>query len=104
MRWTLAAIFSALLLATPATAGSGQGQMSKGMQQFLDGMMKEIMPLMDGMKESMNDALPRLRQLLGMIGDFQNYEAPEMLPNGDIIIRRKTPLKPAPPAEGQTDL
>jgi hypothetical protein len=33
-----------------------------------------------------------------MIGDVRNYHAPEMLPNGDIIIRRRVPA-PAPEIE-----
>jgi hypothetical protein len=28
-----------------------------------------------------------------MIGDLRNYHPPEKLPNGDIIIRRKTPAE-----------
>jgi hypothetical protein len=44
-----------------------------------------------------------------MIGDFQNYEAPVKLPNGDILIRRKpdapvTPLAPRPGPNGEIDL
>ena len=32
-----------------------------------------------------------LRDLLGEIEDWSDYHPPEILPNGDIIIRRKTP-------------
>jgi len=49
-----------------------------------------------------------------MIGDIDAYHPPEMLPNGDIILRRKTPLERGPELgpesgpdaapEGQIDL
>jgi hypothetical protein len=34
-----------------------------------------------------------------MIGDVRNYHAPEMLPNGDIIIRRRVPVADPPDDE-----
>ena len=43
-----------------------------------------------------------LRDLMTLMGEVDNYNAPEMLPNGDIIIRRKTPLENTP--EGETEL
>ncbi len=40
-----------------------------------------------------------------MIGDVSNYEAQEMLPNGDIIIRRKRPEGlPTPGPNGEIEL
>ena len=44
---------------------------------------------------------PVLRDLAAMMGDIRNYHAPEMLPNGDIIIRRKTPDEQALPEPGE---
>ena len=42
---------------------------------------------------------------MAKIDDIRNYHPPEVLPNGDIIIRRKTPAElAAPPAEGEIDL
>ena len=41
--------------------------------------------------------------MLELMGDIRNYEMPEKLPNGDIIIRRKPDL-PAPPKEGEVEL
>ena len=37
---------------------------------------------------------PHLAELADMIGDLGNYQAPERLPNGDIILRRKIPQAP----------
>ncbi len=47
---------------------------------------------MRGFAEKMS---PMVEQLRDMVDDLNAYEAPEMLPNGDIIIRRKpeTPVE-----------
>lgn len=37
---------------------------------------------------------PALRDLQGALRDLDAYHPPEVLPNGDIIIRRKEPLTP----------
>ncbi len=56
---------------------------------LLEGLMQEIGPA--------------LKDLEGKIDDLNAYYPPEVLPNGDIIIRRKVPLAvPAP--EGEVDL
>jgi hypothetical protein len=34
---------------------------------------------------------PALADILDKMGDLSAYHPPEMLPNGDIILRRKTP-------------
>jgi hypothetical protein len=53
---------------------------------------------------------PLLEEFGATLGDLSNYEAPEILPNGDILIRRKhaAPALPDPPPagveEGSTDL
>ncbi|MEO1139336.1 MAG: hypothetical protein AAFW87_07760 [Pseudomonadota bacterium] len=97
-----------LALAAPATSqddeeDSGTSLMERGAQLFLEGIMREMEPALDdlqGLAENMQPALrqfvdemgPAFADLLGQIDDLSNYHAPEMLPNGDIIIRRKTPL------------
>ena len=44
---------------------------------------------------------PALRELQGALKELDAYHPPEVLPNGDIIIRRKVPLAPdAPSGEG----
>ena len=42
---------------------------------------------------------PLMDQLSIAIEDLPRYEAPVILPNGDILIRRKRPLDPPPPGE-----
>ena len=48
------------------------------------------------------------RQLVALIDDFSNYDAPVMLPNGDILIRRNAPLvtptEPTPGPNGEIEL
>ena len=46
-------------------------------------------------------------ELMDEVEDWSVYEPPVMLPNGDIILRRKVPLKPEPetvPDDGGTEM
>ena len=49
---------------------------------------------------------PALRELEGALNDLNAYYPPEILPNGDIIIRRKVPLqvKPETGEDGEIEL
>lgn len=40
---------------------------------------------------------PALRDLATQVDDIRNYQAPERLPNGDILIRRREEAPPPPP-------
>lgn len=40
---------------------------------------------------------PVLRDLATQVDDVRNYQAPERLPNGDILIRRREGAPPPPP-------
>ncbi|TJZ94008.1 AAA+ family ATPase [Paracoccus gahaiensis] len=40
---------------------------------------------------------PALRDLATQVDDIRNYQAPERLPNGDILIRRREDAPPPPP-------
>lgn len=61
----------------------------------------------DEAAEAASQALSRIMKALGSVmQSIPQYEAPEIQPNGDILIRRKnTPApKPAePPPKGQTN-
>lgn len=53
----------------------------------------------DMMQQFIDEMGPALTELQDTISDWSNYAAPEVLPNGDIIIRRKpdaAPEKPLP--------
>ena len=90
----------------------GLSLMERGAQMFLRGLMDEAEPAMKEMQRLIDEMQPAMRQfvqemgpalseLLGKVDDLSNYHAPEMLPNGDIILRRKVPMPEAPaPGEG----
>ena len=112
---TFAAIsLSAVLLAVPMsaeTAGDGKEDMQEGFSLLeegakilLRGLMEEMEPAMEDLQGFAENMGPAMRELQGMIGDMTDYHMPERLPNGDIIIRRKTPLENDAPAEGEIEL
>jgi len=61
-------------------------------------MMAEVEPQLRAM---MDEFGPAMRELGAKIGDLSAYHAPVVLPNGDILIRRKVPLVPQ---NGEIDL
>ncbi len=82
-----------VLAGSAAAAQDADGETDpppRGIEQFLDDLFAEVEP--------------RLRELRDAIGNLADYEAPEMLPNGDIIIRRKTPLDPEDQPEEPQEL
>ncbi|MBW6506249.1 MAG: AAA+ family ATPase [Rhodobacteraceae bacterium] len=85
----------------PASAEDGFSLMERGAQLLLRQFLNEVGPKLGEVQEGLEDALvalePALRELFAMIGDIRNYEAPERLPNGDILLRRKPD---APPLTG----
>jgi hypothetical protein len=110
-------VFALFLAATPALAqdspavpraeDDGFSLAQEGAKLILRGLMTEMQPALDEMARSLDEVGPRLeglgdelapklRQLVAMIDDFKNYDAPVMLPNGDILIRRNAPLVPVP--------
>lgn len=88
------------LLATPAFAqDEAPTLMERGMRMFMDGLMREMEPALRDLEDLARDAQPLLEELQGDLGaaledlgGLSAYELPEILPNGDIILRRKEPL------------
>ena len=75
----------------PGDTERGLGLMQQGSRLILRGLLSEMEPQMRTL----------VRDLAVLMDNLDAYEMPEMLPNGDIIIRRKVPLVPTPPgAEG----
>jgi hypothetical protein len=78
----------------------GFSLLEEGAKLLFRGLIDQMGPALDEMQKGLEgmseEARPALEALLGMIDDMRNYEAPERLPNGDIIIRRK-PDAPLPP-------
>ena len=97
-------------------ADQGQSLMERGARMFLEGMRREMEPALEDLRDLMvemgpamqqfiRDMGPALADLLGRIDDLSAYEAPELLPNGDILIRRKPESGPLPPPEdGEIDI
>lgn len=46
------------------------------------------------MQDFAAEVAPMVERLQALIDDLDSYEAPEMLPNGDIIIRRRNDAPP----------
>lgn len=83
-------LIAVLILSTVPLAGMAQDapkddaplteefdKLADGMRKLLESFSDDVAPMMEGLAE----------QLKGL----DAYHAPEVLPNGDIIIRRKTP-------------
>ncbi len=90
--------------------------MERGAQLFFEGIKREMEPALDdlmalaedmepAMREFVSEMGPAFVELLGQIEDLSAYHPPEILPNGDIILRKKTPEDVLdPPHEGEIDL
>jgi hypothetical protein len=66
----------------------------------MEDLTEQLEPALRGFVENMG---PALGGLLEQVGDFSKYHPPEVLPNGDIILRRKTKAELTEP-EGEVDL
>jgi hypothetical protein len=73
-------------------------QVEKGFSLMQEGTRLMLQGLMERVE-------PALRDLGAAIDDLNAYQAPEVLPNGDILIRRKTPREPegAVPGPGEEE-
>jgi hypothetical protein len=78
----------------------GFSLMEEGARLFMRGIMSEMEPALDEMRKTVDELGPAFAEfaqaigpafaeLLDTVDDIRNYDAPEILPNGDIIIRRK---------------
>ena len=91
-------------------AEEGLSLMEEGARLLLRGLIAEVEPQMQDMTRDMarawDTAGPEIARLMALMGDIGNYHLPEMLENGDILIRRKTPaeLKLEGLSGPQTDL
>ncbi|MEZ5675647.1 MAG: hypothetical protein R3D81_10590 [Thalassovita sp.] len=113
MKRIIAPIFIVCLSAAPVLAqdkeDEGFSLMEEGAKLFFKGIMQEMEPAMDDLKsfaETMEPAMrqfvremgPALADVLKKVDDLTLYHPPELLPNGDIIMRRKQPAEPTPEA------
>lgn len=84
--------------------GEGLNLMEEGAKLLLRGLMSEMEPALDDLQGLADQMGPAFEELQGMIGDYTNYHVPEILPNGDIIIRRKIPLRIEPKDNEEIEL
>jgi hypothetical protein len=92
---------------TPVPEDDGFSLVEEGARMVLRGLMNEMQPALNEMGKALDEVgpalegfseeiRPKIAELIAMIDDFSNYDAPVMLPNGDILIRRNAPLVPKP--------
>jgi hypothetical protein len=98
----------AALLALPLAAEDaptdeeGPTLMERGAELFFEGLRREMEPTLDeaarlfaeigpSMRSFLTEMGPALADIANQVEDWSVYEMPEILPNGDIIIRRKAP-------------
>lgn len=104
------AVFSTAAVAQERHDGDGRSLMEQGLSLFLEGLQEEMAPTLEGLQgvwdeigpglqEFLTDMGPRLGEVFSQVEDWSQYHAPEMLPNGDIIMRRKTPEGVVPERE-----
>ena len=91
----------------PVPEDDGFSLVEEGARMVLRGLMTEMQPALDEMGKALDEVgpalegfseeiRPKIAELIALIDDFGNYDAPVMLPNGDILIRRNAPLVPKP--------
>ncbi len=126
----LAAATLVITLAAPVSAQEedpgGFDLMKEGARLLFRGLLQEMEPAMNDLQGMAGELRPKIRDfaqemgpalgdLMAEVEDWSVYEPPELLPNGDIILRRKPaepddpegapPRKdPDPPNEGEIDL
>ena len=88
--------------------------MERGAELFLEGLRQEMEPTLKdlrGMAEQFGPAMrsfleemgPAFGDILQEVKDWSAYHPPEMLPNGDIIMRRKVDPESPPDDEPDAD-
>jgi hypothetical protein len=91
-------------LPEPEEESRGADLIEEGAKLLLRGLMEEMDPALDEMGKALSEMEPAIRDLMALIDDIRHYHAPEIMPNGDIIIRKKTPGEIAADGEGEIEL
>ena len=108
MNYVAPFLLTTVLLVSPALSDDALNSetedgfvlMEEGARLLLRGMMGELDEVLSEMETLAAELGPMVQELQTLIEDIRDYELPEMLPNGDIIIRRRIPLEP----EGEVDI
>ena len=89
------------LAAAPAIAQDApKGDMADG----ADLMRQGAQLLFRGLMNQFGGDIARMKALTDQVGDLWQYQFPEVLPNGDILIRKKPPTTPDQAPKGDVDL
>ncbi|SIS64583.1 hypothetical protein SAMN05421772_102236 [Paracoccus saliphilus] len=85
----------------PAPEEDGGDLIGRGVGILMENFMRELGPGLDQLRQDMSGAFnnlsPVLKDLSVLVDDLRNYEPPERLENGDIVIRRRADAPPPPP-------
>lgn len=68
-------------------------------ERMLQGFVREIEPQMRELERGMQALEPDIERFIGQLRGMTQYHPPELLPNGDIILRRRQPGEEAAPSE-----
>lgn len=90
--------------APPATTPPiGDDPIQRGIEGIMQDLLTRAQPHLEGLAGELQGAWsdygPAFGQLTGLMDDIANYQAPERLSNGDILIRRKPDAPPPPPVD-----
>jgi hypothetical protein len=115
MKFMIVPVIAICLVPAPSAAEEppGRSLMERGAELFFEGLRQEMEPALDNLRNFTNEFGPSMRDFLIEMGpalaeiaqevqDWAAYEPPEILPNGDIIIRKK-PDHDAPGPESVPD-
>ncbi|AZQ68571.1 hypothetical protein EF888_16380 [Silicimonas algicola] len=83
-------VLLALSMTLPAAAQDAEPEPVPVPEQGIDLMGEALKLFMRGLMQEME---PAIDDLSGFLDNLDAYHAPEVLPNGDILIRRKTPVE-----------
>ena len=105
MKRVMVIFLAAALVLSPAQAqdtdvDEGFDLLEEGARLLMRGLLAEIEPSLDELQDQIADIGPMIgvfveqmgpafTELLAQLDDLRHYENPEILPNGDIIIRRR---------------
>lgn len=68
--------------------------------QQLEGLMQRFLDrVLPPMEQGLQELEPELKDFLNRLQGLAQYDAPVILPNGDILIRRKPPADHLPDSE-----
>lgn len=91
-----------------APAAPDDDSVPGGIDTILQNLLNRAQPHLEGLARDLettfDELSPAFQELSGLIDDIGNYQRPERLENGDILIRRRPDAPPPPPLEDLQNL